>query len=114
MFRDMVSADIDNVFLNSEEFAEVPNVNGSDVLAVVSNDMSKPNSRVPGGVKSTDGLHGDVCTVNVRKDTISRLPKQGENFKLDGKLYKVDTCTDDMGMLTICLRSYRMGGGVYA
>lgn len=35
------------------------------------------------------------------------IPAQGQNLKLDGKLYKVEKCVDNMGLLTVDLAVYR-------
>ena len=39
------------------------------------------------------------------------MPKENTPFRMDGKRYVVDKCTNDMGMLTIELGAYRVGGG---
>lgn len=108
-FRDQVASDIDRVFINPDEFAELHTINGEEVLAVVSKDETKKRSRISS--RNYDGLHGDFATVNVKKELLKAIPANGQNFKLDGKLYKVDKCTDNMGLLTIELAIYRMGGG---
>lgn len=108
-FREQLQADIDAVFLNDSEFAEMHQLDNVECLAVVSNDTTAKNSRTLGGPRTTDGLHGDYATVAVKKSDLPRVPVQGNNFKLDGKLYKVASCTEDMGMLNITLVANRMG-----
>lgn len=108
-FREQLQADIDAVFLNDSEFAEMHQLDNVECLAVVSNDTTAKNSRTLGGPRTTDGLHGDYATVAVKKSDLPRVPAQGNNFKLDGKLYKVASCTEDMGMLNITLVANRMG-----
>lgn len=108
-FREQLQADIDAVFLNDSEFAEMHQLDNVECLAVVSNDTTAKNSRNLGGPRMTDGLHGDYATVAVKKSDLPRVPVQGNNFKLDGKLYKVASCTEDMGMLNITLVANRMG-----
>ena len=56
-------------------------------------------------------MHGDFTTVSVKKSLLKAIPAQGQNLKLDGKLYKVEKCVDNMGLLTVDLAVYRMGGG---
>ena len=111
-FKDMVAADA-KVFLNPEEFGETHDLNGKACVCVLSSDMTdERKAALPGGRRTPDGLHGDSLTVCVRKSDLERLPKQGENFKVDKKRYTVDSCADDMGILTIVLGAYRMGGGL--
>ncbi len=110
-FRDMAAADIKNVFLNPDEFAETHNLDGVDCLCVISRDETDTmNADMKGGRRTPDGLHGDYLTVCVKTSDLKRIPKQGENFKVDDKRYTVDSCSDDIGMLTIRLGAYRMGG----
>ena len=108
-FKAVIAADIDKVFLNASEFAEMHQLDNVECLAVVSNDTTSKSTRALGGPRMTDGLHGDYATVEVKKSDLPRVPVQGNNFKLDGKLYKVASCTEDMGMLNITLVANRMG-----
>lgn len=111
-FKDMVEADITNVFLNLEEFAEIHNLDGVDCACVFSSDRTDDRmAALHGKQRTPDGLHGDYVTVCVRSSDLKKVPKEGTNFKVDSKRYTVDSCTEDMGMLTIVLGAYRMGGG---
>ncbi len=107
-FREQVEADIGNVFLNEDEFAEMHTLDGVELLAVVSTNQTRQRSDRQS--RNYDGLHGDWATVNIRKEDFPRIPKQGENIRLDGKMYKVAECRDIMGMLRLTLAAYRMGG----
>lgn len=111
-FKDMAAADA-GVFLNMDEFAETHELDGVPCVCVLSRDETDEKAAaMPGGRRTPDGLHGDFLTVCVRKSDLTRIPKQGENFKVDKKRYTVDSCADDMGILTITLGAYRMGGGL--
>lgn len=111
-FKEMVAADISAVFLNLEELGELHNLDGRECACVISSDMTDDRkAALPGGRRTPDGLHGDFMTVCVKTEDLKVVPKQGTNFKVDGKRYTVDSCTEDMGMLTIVLGAYRMGGG---
>lgn len=107
-FLDGVMADIDNVFLNQDEFAEVHNINGKDIVCVMS--VYKTQSKSAKASSNFDGLHGNQATINLKKSDLSTVPAQGQNIHVDGKLYKVTACRDNMGMLTIMIGGYRMGG----
>lgn len=107
-FRDQVAADITGVFLNPDEFAETHTLDNTELLAVVSRDSSTKRSGISS--RNYDGLHGEFITVNFRAADFARTPKQGENIKLDGKPYKVDSCNVAMGMVTLKIGAYRMGG----
>lgn len=112
-FKDMVAADISAVFLNPDEFGEEHDLDGTICTCVISGDMTEKRAAIlPGGRRTPEGLHGDYLTVCVKTADLEKIPKQGTNFRVDGKRYTVDTCTEDMGMLTITLGAYRMGGGL--
>lgn len=111
-FKEMAAADA-GVFMNLDEFAETHELNGKTCVCVLSRDETDEKAAaMPDGRRTPDGLHGDFLTVCVKKSDLARIPKQGENFKVDQKRYTVDTCADDMGILTITLGAYRMGGGL--
>lgn len=107
-FKEMVEADIYGVFINGREFADTHDLDGVECLAVVEYDQTKKRSNLSS--RNFDGLHGDFATVAVKKSELARIPVQGQNFKLDGKLYKVISTNDDMGIITIELGAYCMGG----
>ena len=110
-FKEQVAADLTRVFMNPEEFGEHHDLDGTACICVVSGDMTeKRNAVLHDGRRTPDGLHGDYLTVCVKTVDLPRIPKQGTNFKVDGKRYTVDTCTEDMGMLTITLGAFRAGG----
>lgn len=108
-FREQVAADIEAVFLNASEFAENHKIDDTECLAVVCNNTTGKITKSLGGPRLTDGLHGDFATVAVKKADLPRVPVQGNNLRLDGKLFKVASCTEDMGMLNILLVGNRMG-----
>ena len=113
-FKDMVAADISAVFLNPDEFGEPHTLEGRECICVVSADAtSDRKAALQGGRRTPDGLHGDYVTVCVKASDLAKEPKEGGPFRMDGKRYVVDKCTNDMGMLTIELGAYRMGGGAF-
>lgn len=110
-FREQVVADLSGVFINLDEFAETHTLDNTELLAVVSRDSSAKRSTLSS--RNYSGLHGDFATVNFRAADFARRPKQGENIKLDGKLYKVDSCSVAMGMVTLKIGAYSMTGGAF-
>ena len=109
-FKEQLENDI-GVFLNLDEFAEIHNLNGIECPVVATDDSTRAHAKVAGGARSTDGLHGDSVRLQVRTADLPSIPVQGTNFKYDGKLYKVASCTNNMGVLNISLMAYRMLGG---
>lgn len=109
-FKEQVENDV-SVFLNLDEFAEIHNVNGVECPVVLTDDSTRAGTKALGGPRALDGLHGDNARLQVRESDLPTIPVQGTNFKLDGKLYKVLSCTANMGVLNISLTAHRMLGG---
>lgn len=97
----MVCRDIGKVFLNPNDFAEEHDLNGTICLAVVEGVTAK--ERILKGA-FYEGVYGKTVFVHTAKTSLTGVPVQGEIFKLDGKIFYVEECTDDFGMLTIELR----------
>ena len=113
-FKDMVAADISAVFLNPNEFGETHTLEGQECICVVSGWATDDRKAgVQGGKRTPEGLHGDYITICVAASDLAKVPVEGTPFRMDGKRYVVDKCTNDMGMLTIELGAYRMRGGAF-
>ncbi len=107
-FKDCVESDILETFLNLDEFGETHNFDGVDLPCVINKDLTQKRARRD--ERNFDGLHGDFITVYVKQSDCRRVPKQGENIKLDDKRYKVEICREEMGVMVVTLAAYRMGG----
>lgn len=92
-FRDAVQKDIDNVFLNADEFAETHQLDGERVVCVVSSDVD--DGATP------EGVFTNTMTVYVKTSLLSRKPVEGELWNIDGELHFVRRVSDEMGMLTV-------------
>ena len=101
----MIQHDINTVFMNTDDFAEEHNINGTICLAVVEGLTTKERSvRIS---QNYDGIYGSTVIVHVDKSALTEVPVYGQDFYLDEELHYVEDCTDDLGMLTIELRSNR-------
>lgn len=103
-FKNMVARDIENVFLNLDEFAEEHNLNGTTCKCIlqdfsVAEDLSIDEQMS----QSYPGLYGRRLLVNCKTAALPEVPVTDQNFRVDGKLYIVESCDNAMGMLTIQL-----------
>ena len=89
-FKEQIAADISTTFLNCLEFADTHTVNGKEMAAVV-DDNELLERRL----------------VYVAKADFGPRPAQGAMLTLDGKAYKVKTCTEEAGVLAIELEAVR-------
>lgn len=103
-FKDQVIADNEAVFMNKDELAEMHDLNGTQCLSVIEGLETKKRTTLSS--RNFEGLFGTFTTVHVKKEYLPGVPVQGENFKVNGKLYKIDSCTNEAGMLTIVLGGY--------
>lgn len=98
LHEQIAGADL-GVFLDLDDFAEIHDVNGVKCRAVLqeisAEDLSGTHYEV----------YRDLMQVHCRARDLPEIPRYGQTFRLDGKLYLVDSCAEDMGMLTIRLEA---------
>lgn len=104
-FKDAADADIMDVFINEDEFADEHDLNGVTCRAVVQGELTGERKFWRGAVY--DDVYTAAVAVHVKKECLPEVPVRDEIFSLDGKLFTVENCTDDMGLLTIELTANR-------
>ncbi len=95
-FKDAVSADIDNVFVNCDEFAETHVIDGRDVPCVIDTLLTQA-----AGDSNHIGVFVNQTRIHVRKDLIGIPPGEGDHMEVDGVVHLVRSVSDEMGMLVI-------------
>ena len=101
-FREQVVNDIENVFFNMEEFADIHDVEGEEIPVVLYEDDNKIHDG--GSARNYDGLSSDNVSLAIKRENMKeKLPANGQNFHLDKKLYKVKTVKEQMGVVFIQL-----------
>lgn len=103
-FKDMVASDMDEVFLDMEEFAEEHNLNGTNCICIVESPTTQERFKTGKDYDGQDVMHGLTAIIHVKKADIGEMPTEGQLFSLDGSYSEVNSCTEHMGMLTIELR----------
>lgn len=99
-FKDCVNADL-KVFLGTDEFAAIHNIDGQDIPAVIDDDIVKTRSN--NKTEQYDGVYSSQKVVFVKSSDMPDRPVFGQHLKLDGKIYQVQECTDSDGMMEITL-----------
>ena len=103
-FKEQVADDID-VFLDMDEFAEEHDLNGTATVAIVQSPTAK--ERFSGTARSYDvydGVTGTDVVVYCRANALPEIPVEGQRFTLDGEIYLVSQCVDEMDVLSITLQ----------
>lgn len=106
-FKEQIAADFAAVFINPDEFAVECNFNGVDCLAVIQDINTKEDLGIDKSGDYYPGAYGSRKQVNIIANTLPEIPVYGQQIKLDGKFYDVESCDNDMGMLTIVLVANR-------
>ncbi len=101
-FKEQIAADNAAIFINALEFAEEHNLNGSICNAILQDISVADDVTAKSGIAYA-GIYGSRLQVNCLKSDLPESPVSGNGFELDGKLYLVESCADDMGILTIQL-----------
>ena len=98
-FKEQIAADISTTFLNCLEFADTHTVNGKEMAAVVDDNELLERDK--------EGTYKARRLVYVAKADFGPRPAQGAMLTLDGKAYKVKSCTEEAGVLAIELEAVR-------
>lgn len=102
-FKDMVAADIEGVFINTDEFADTHTWNGGsgasyEIKAVVDDDIL-----IRQYSSQFDFMGQDSHMIFAPAAGFKKKPKNGDTIHFDKNLYTVDRIEEDMGMYAIFL-----------
>lgn len=103
-FKELVAADISDVFLNRLEFADAHRINGKEMTVLVDEnellerDKAKMNTH-------TDGIYKSRRLIYVAKQEFGPRPAIGALLALDAKQFRVADCTEEAGVLAIELEA---------
>ena len=104
-FKEIVRADIDNVFMNVEEFAGVHIVNGKRMPITVDN--NELIERAKKAKYNMDGIYTKTTLIYVKAKDFGQLPIVGSALNLDGRIYKVTDAMNEDGLYSIHLEANR-------
>jgi len=95
-FKDFLMQDINNVFVNQDEFAEKAIVEGIEMDIVLDTDMISPAD------KKNQVAAYDVV-FHVASSYFGEIPQADKIMNFNGRDYMIESVSDDMGMLKIAL-----------
>lgn len=98
-FKDQIKADL-AVFFNQQEFADEHTIDGKKMTALVDDNELLERDKSKMGAYP-DGLYTARRLVYVSKAEFGPRPAKGRQLNLDGRLYRVEGCTEEVGMLAI-------------
>lgn len=104
-FKEQLRADIDNVFMNTDEFATIHTVNGKKMP--VSIDNNELIERAKKMKSHMDGIYTKTTLIYVKAKDFGVLPAVGTTLNLDGKIYLITDAMNEDGLFSIHLEANR-------
>lgn len=101
-FKEIIKADINNVFLNNDEFSDMHMINGNEMPAII--DEMELNEREK-KLMVRDGTYKKQKLIYVSAENYGNPPKINRPFDLDGRGYLVKEVTEEDGMYSITLEA---------
>lgn len=101
--KDLVIKDL-GIFFNPDEFGQLHDVNGRQVLVVFDEDVLKERN-VFRNLVPTDGIYTGQVVVYIKSTDLPSMPAIGSVLRLDGKMYLVNEVSESMGILEITLEA---------
>lgn len=97
-FKDMVAADIGNVFMNLEELGEEHEIDGKIITCIIDEDglLDRQGGAMYAVGQSTKNVYAKCDDLPDRKG-------YGAELVVDGVPYMINTWHEDMGMATVNL-----------
>lgn len=103
-FKEQARNDLDRIFLNDLEFAEVKEIDSTPMRVVIDDHSLVAR----GGAEHTDGIYSAQLLVYVSAAEYGARPKQGKLLNLSGRDYRIVKVEEDMGLYTFTLEANRV------
>ncbi|MBG6243287.1 MAG: sugar transporter [Candidatus Symbiopectobacterium sp. Dall1.0] len=101
-FKEVMGQDISATFFNENEFADIYNIDGKDILAVLDTDLIHERNK-RSYAEFAEGINQGQITLFVSRDNFTHIPVKDQSMNINGRNYFVDEATDNAGVLEITL-----------
>lgn len=99
-FKAQIKKDIEGVFINADEFADVHDIDGAPVVCVLDTDLThERRAAVQGSVA------GVQIALHVKAEALDGRPVSGQIMRIDGDLFVVQSVSLNMGLYYITLEA---------
>ncbi len=103
--KELMAAEVEEVFLNPEEFGESHMVNGLEMLIIMDgNEMIEREKRVK---NHAEGIFRKQILFFVAAEEFGALPAIGREISVDGKKYRVTDAVSESGIYSISAEANR-------
>ena len=104
-FKEVMKDDVNNTFMNVDEFADTHTVDGKKIPVLVDdNEIIEREKKMKSNM---DGVYVKQKLIYVKADDFGPLPAIGRQIVFDGKRYMVTDSTDEGGVYTITMEANR-------
>lgn len=104
-FKEVMKDDVNNTFMNVDEFADMHTVDGKEIPVLVDdNEIIEREKKMKSNM---DGVYVKQKLIYVKADDFGSLPAIGRQIVFDGKRYMVTDSTDEGGVYTITIEANR-------
>lgn len=106
-FKDMIQEDVENVFMNNEEFSDIRLINEKEMSVMI--DENENIERKALANQNMDGVFKKQKLIYVNAKQFGPLPAKGTLIKLGTKNYIIVDAVDECGIYTLTLEANRSG-----
>lgn len=102
-FQDMVASDVTDIFLNLEEWGEIHEIGGREVICIIDTDISTSASMklaYLAAIADIPWVYDASVKIYLKYGDIPK-PKVGSRLSVDGSLHLVTRVAVETGMLVI-------------
>ena len=104
-FKEVMKADVDNTFMNLDEFADMHTVDGKEIPVLVDdNEIIEREKKMKSNM---DGVYVKQKLIYVKAGDFGALPAIGRQIMFDGGGYLVTDSTDEQGIYAITMEANR-------
>lgn len=109
-FKEQLAYDNRKVFMNTDEFAEVHNINGRDIPCIIDNNEMVDREKRYQYKRSLygDGIYLKELLFYVNAKDFGPLPAIGRNMLFDKKSYIVSDAINEGGIYSISLEANKV------
>ncbi|HII3565323.1 TPA: sugar transporter [Citrobacter freundii] len=101
-FKEIMAQDIAAVFMNEKEFADIYNIDGKDILAVLDTDLVHERNK-RSYAEFAEGVNQGQITLFASRDDFAYVPVKDQLMVINGRSYVVNEAADNSGVLEITL-----------
>ena len=104
-FKEVMKDDVNNTFMNVDEFADMHTVDGKEIPVLVDdNEIIEREKKMKSNM---DGVYVKQKLIYVKADDFGPLPAIGRQIVFDEKRYMVTDSTDEDGVYAITMEANR-------